>query len=446
MSSDVLKVPFLDFGSSYWGSQLMREEHSDLVEKGFQSIGKFGIGFFSVFMWGNKAQVITRCYDDAPKDTRVLEFNGGINSRPILREAQSNEYLRDGGTRIRVWTNNRLKFNIPRGFSETNMTLENICYYIAPSIEVDLYVQENDKGNRRKIISANDWISLEGKELFKRISVFFGAKYNKNANFLNAIGENIKPLRNAENQIVARACIVKNRLKDKIDNIEGIVTVGGFYSCCMTGICGIFTGKSNTASRNSAEPIVSIQELHRWATEQSKLVTKLYSEEKDLVNCALFIRALGGSTGDLPIACLKGKWKNVDEIIKWAKAYDEIILIPTIYYDDIKKEYDKLELHENVLFTLSYIPGILQSGYIIPINWPPFKIKANDVFWFHKQTLEGAIIEALAETWSASLTELILESEFSNDDVRYEREIGTCDGKSVFHDVDVIRNPKNRKT
>ncbi len=35
-------------------------------------------------------------------------------------------------------------------------------------------------------------------------------------------------------------------------------------------------GDSNTASEIDAEPIISIQELHRWATEQSHLVSKMY--------------------------------------------------------------------------------------------------------------------------------------------------------------------------
>ena len=54
MTRDVLCGPFLDFGTSYWGSQLMVQEHPGLMKQGFQSTGKYGIGFYSVFMWGDR--------------------------------------------------------------------------------------------------------------------------------------------------------------------------------------------------------------------------------------------------------------------------------------------------------------------------------------------------------------------------------------------------------
>ena len=69
MSADVLKGPFLDFGISFWDSELMYEEFPGLSTKGFQSTGKYGIGFFSVFMWGKRVRVTTRRYDAAQQDT-----------------------------------------------------------------------------------------------------------------------------------------------------------------------------------------------------------------------------------------------------------------------------------------------------------------------------------------------------------------------------------------
>lgn len=52
MSDALLTGPFLDFGSSYWDSELLITEHPGLLGKGFQPVGRFGIGFFSVFMLG----------------------------------------------------------------------------------------------------------------------------------------------------------------------------------------------------------------------------------------------------------------------------------------------------------------------------------------------------------------------------------------------------------
>ncbi len=202
MSSEILKGPFLDFGNSSWGSRLMREEHPGLLAKGFQSIGRYGIGFFSVFMWGKHVQVITRRYDYAQQDTIVLEFSGGVESRPILRKAQRNEFLRDGGTRVRVWMEDELQFDIPKLYYKQEPNLDKICSIIAPSIEVNLYIQEREEKIPRKIISASDWVNLDSKKLFNRVLVYSENEITDSTNFLNVICENIKPLKDAETKLL----------------------------------------------------------------------------------------------------------------------------------------------------------------------------------------------------------------------------------------------------
>ena len=136
MSADVLKGPFLDFGISFWDSELMCEEFPGLSAKGFQSTGKYGIGFFSVFMWGKHVRVTTRRYDAAQRETYVLEFSSGVDSRPLLRKAQDEEVLRDGGTRVRVWLK-ELPDAPPVAHSGTSWELQDICAWLCPSIDVN---------------------------------------------------------------------------------------------------------------------------------------------------------------------------------------------------------------------------------------------------------------------------------------------------------------------
>lgn len=440
MSSEVLTDLFLDFGISYWGSRLMREEYPGLLAKGFQSIGKYGIGFFSVFMWGKRVQVITRRYDYAHQDTIVLEFNGGVEYRPILREAQRNEYLINGGTRIRVWLESELKFNIPRFYYNQEIKFDDVCSIIAPSIEVNLYVQENYERAPRKIISASDWTSLDSKELCNRILRYSEDEIKDNTNFLSSIYENIKPLKDAEKKTVARACIASNNHKMRV--LKGIVTVGGLYSCDMDCVIGIFTGKPNTASRKNAEPIVSIQELHRWATEQSQLVPKLYSEEKDLAECASIIAAFGGSTANLPIAYSEDGWKSSEQILKWASVYDEVFLLQDAAYHEQRRKNDKLKIHKNILVVNFIMPVVLlnqETGFFWPLL---FKEHSDNL---HIPALKNIVIETLAKAWSVSLDDLMSVSYLANN-IHSRREIGISNGESIFHEVNIIRNPKSKKT
>jgi hypothetical protein len=54
MSRHVLAHHLLDFGNSYWATEDMRREHPGLASSNFEPTGQFGIGFFSVFMWGKR--------------------------------------------------------------------------------------------------------------------------------------------------------------------------------------------------------------------------------------------------------------------------------------------------------------------------------------------------------------------------------------------------------
>ncbi len=97
MSMDCIKNYFLNFGSSYWKSTLLKEENPGLISSGFKSIGKFGIGFYSVFMVAKSVDVYTRRYDKADYDAKRIEFAEGLTLSPILSNCIS-EY--DVSTKI----------------------------------------------------------------------------------------------------------------------------------------------------------------------------------------------------------------------------------------------------------------------------------------------------------------------------------------------------------
>ena len=98
MSMRVLTEFLLDFGQrTFWGSPEMQEEFPGLLSGGLKPIGKYGIGFFSVFMIAERVIVITCRSDAAVRDTLVLEFSRGLEGRPIVRPA-----LKEGAT-FRRW-------------------------------------------------------------------------------------------------------------------------------------------------------------------------------------------------------------------------------------------------------------------------------------------------------------------------------------------------------
>jgi hypothetical protein len=105
MSRHVLTDVLMDFGTSLWASDALREELPGLAKSGFESVGKFGIGFFSVFMLGSEVKVTTRRYLPGPKFDSVhwqLNFDSGLSTRPALMKPAASDQLPKPGTRVAV--------------------------------------------------------------------------------------------------------------------------------------------------------------------------------------------------------------------------------------------------------------------------------------------------------------------------------------------------------
>jgi hypothetical protein len=102
MSDRTMTGSLLDFGKSFWTSDAIKLEFPGLIAKGMAATGRFGVGFFSIFMLGDIVRVTSRRFDAALTASKTLEFRSGLETRPILRDALVSEYLQQGGTRVSV--------------------------------------------------------------------------------------------------------------------------------------------------------------------------------------------------------------------------------------------------------------------------------------------------------------------------------------------------------
>lgn len=209
MSQRVLTEFLLDFGRSFWGSPQMQEEFPGLLTTSFRSTGKYGVGFFSVFMVANHVQVCTRRSDAAAVDTLVLEFSSGLQGRPILRRADRQERLLDGGSRVRL----KLKTNpsIAGGIlhhGESDISLASLVQELAPAVDVDLFVAE--KKSSTKAVVANDWKSLPGGEFLARVApLSHGDNVDEEElkRLRERAGANLRLLQGDDGTVFGRACI-----------------------------------------------------------------------------------------------------------------------------------------------------------------------------------------------------------------------------------------------
>jgi hypothetical protein len=332
MSEMVLSGPLLDFGTTYWGSALMREEHEGLWAKGFEPTGRFGVGFFSAFMWGNRVRVTTRRFkEDAQSDTRILEFWTGPEARPLIRPAKRDEQLQDGGTCVRVWLDREPSSEgglLQGGYLREKyyqerkgpLSLRALCAGLAPALDVDLYV--DSQGESRCVVAASDWLIIKGSELLVRINLGESLGW-----FSEECGPLLRKLRDSKGNVLGRASIGGSQYR------LGLITVGGLVVGHLNYAAGIFQGLTTKIARDAAEILVGRPLLARWASQQAVLIHRKLRDpwveldfSNDVIHC-------GGDPGLLPIALL-GDTDLFDfsALANWKDAPKEIVTTSGLTY------------------------------------------------------------------------------------------------------------------
>lgn len=424
MSEAVLAGPLLDFGTTYWGSSLMREEHEGLWAKGFEPTGRFGIGFFSVFMWGHRVRVTTRRYEDAQRDTRVLEFRTGLETRPLLRPAHREEQLMDGGTRVRIWLRIepneqgglRRPWRHPYGGEDEAVDLGELCAWLAPALDVDLWVE--DEEGTRQVVTASDWLTMEGVELFSRISL----KHLGWRKEVYPFGSLLRLINGPDRRPLGRAAIFETGGTGELGYLRrslGVITVGGLRAHEIDGIAGVLVGSAERAARDWAVPLASDADLADWATEQATLISESISNPRLQMTCLASVLAYGGKPGELPITKRGEKFINCNTLAQWDTAPDKILLYRFgLSYFTIADE--DIALHPHVL-------GVYNL------------MRLHHIRTESSRNTEDLIQGALAQAWGCPPEEILVSRPFG------DYEVGLRGGKPwMSRDVVIIQKPKIR--
>ncbi|WHA40153.1 HD domain-containing protein [Agrobacterium larrymoorei] len=102
MSERVLTGPLLDFGSSFWVSSLVQDEFPGLRSSAFRSVGRFGIGFYAVFMVAESVTVSSRRWDAALSQIVTLEFQNGLTLRPTRTRGRPENFPTSASTSVKL--------------------------------------------------------------------------------------------------------------------------------------------------------------------------------------------------------------------------------------------------------------------------------------------------------------------------------------------------------
>jgi len=420
MSRAVLTGHLLDFGASFWESERVLEELPGLLAAGFDSTGRFGIGFFSVFMWGDEVVVTSRRHDAGQAETYVLEFTRGVSGRPLLRVATPSERLLEPGTRVRILLDDETVWRLGLG-DETPVVakLALLCAWLAPALDVNLYAECH--GQRVRALEANDWLRLPIEEVGNRLRsapIRHGnlpgpveessdeaesdtqgtadEPYPEELVWVSpAVAAQARPLTGGDGRTVGRAVL------NPREYAGGVVCVGGFRSTTSHSMTGILVGEATTASRQVGIPIVSTDTLSEWASEQATLLAPHLSDEEELA-VAETVHMCGGDPGPLAIAVTgKGPLAR-GEVADWASELDKIIVVHDAALSNNVHAYGDVELNDNVAAIafgghslLTDDPASLTRNVRLP--WPR---EAGDMYT--DPGLASVMREAVAEAWGIS--------------------------------------------
>ena len=409
MSQLVLTGPLIDFGNSFWKSNLAIQEFPGLASAGMKSRGKYGIGFFSVFILGDHVRVMSRRFDRSSDSAKMLEFRQGLGSRPNLCDLKGADFLLDGGTRIEV----KLKYrpNDPggmlyrvRGSTVINLDLFDLVASIAPACDVAISVK-NENGSVRMTM-AGDWLQLSSQELEKRING--GEKILRGMETKTELSE----LRDEEGRIYGRARI------DYSDgwSSNGLMTVDGLAANRVARFCGILIGIEDTASRNSAIPLVPPSVLAAWSSEQAGIIACADISDNEKAMAAAIILGCGGDIEDLPIVNIDDLWMNRSEFEDHLRNVDQIAVVdgPIEYDEDDDVAYRSFAVWFEVEPTLARTAK-RPFGGLLDIDWTENHLKIGD-----RRPMEY-VQEVILQTWGVDI-------EISDE----QRVVGEVNGTEIY--------------
>lgn len=392
MSEAVLTGPLLDFGTSFWRSPMAMEEFPGLIASGMQAIGRFGIGFFSVFMLGSEVRVYSRRCDKGQESGRVLDFKGGIVCRPILFPCGGDPVPVDGGTRIEVllkknpFEENGLLYS--RSSRTSPMSLSSLIASIAPSLDVAITAIESDQSE--VAVSPGDWLELSQDCLMKRLDPQFHDNSPSKASLMQI-------LKGDDGITYGRAFIDTYNFW----NSKGWVTIAGLRACQLYNIQGILEGEVLTAVRDIAKPLVPDHVLAGWASKQAELISSYVLDEEEQACSAEVVLVCGGCIGELKILHWGEEWFNSAEFKEKIRAMDELYIEfggDFDYDEDLDEAHprefrDHFEIDEDIIIVPRHDGRIISSN---GFEWPSVS-KSN-----HKNppsNLAMLVENLINETW-----------------------------------------------
>lgn len=273
----------MDFGTSFWTSNIIKSEFPGLLASGFKSIGKFGIGFYSIFMIADSVIVASRNWKEGLSEIHQLIFKNGFTLRPILKKGSLNNFHSSISTQIRI----KLKKSIisddlmveiktnRMGSQNFKAPLSDYLSAICAGLDVSVFYK-GPKGIEYKIHTDVNDLNFDKSKWLNTISFSNYRIPKENSDYIAKNLDRLKPIKD-ENGHYGLAAI-STTLTNEQDFLS-ISTVGGLANSVhqrdSRNFIGYIDFNAKSAKREIGDFAANDSLINEWATSQLSDLLKI---------------------------------------------------------------------------------------------------------------------------------------------------------------------------
>ncbi|MGV9391727.1 HD domain-containing protein [Streptomyces olivaceus] len=437
MDEETLIHGLLDFGNSGWSSPGLRNRLPGLAGGGFKPSGRFGIGFFSVFLLGDQVELVTRRYDASVQDARRLSFNGPSH-RPLLTPTGTQGWVPEGTTvRVTLKKNpNDVKGLLYRTEDDR---LRQLVQRLVLENAVPIHTRE-PAATDSEVLTPFSLATGSPAEVFDRL-------YPASPDNLR-IGEEKQRLQMRDDFVARATELVDDGGKriglatlwtdidlyvHRLYNFQGTVTLSGFLADRSLNFSGYLAGQPSRASRDRAGLTANSEQVQHWlrAQEQHFRDTQQFNEPLQLALAGTFYRAFEALPEDVAFALTSQGPMRSSEAVAWATQRDRVFLAagaPLHWHARPPRAYhlaslEPVQLPDDwILICESYPYAPLSEVFPFGSNRAAdYEFARNHtrntwqkVWWRMSGDLDGYFLRLLCEAWSCTLQSLLAPVEQRN--------------------------------
>lgn len=280
MSQRVLTGPLLDFGNSFWRSNLVKSEFPGLRSSRFRPIGRFGIGFYSIFMLADQAEVSSKGWDKGIVDCNTLFFDGGASLRPILRQGRPNNFSPRISTRIRLklkkghLSDDRHITIKPAYWGAQNFQIPLTAFISSLAVGLDVKISlDQNNGNRVEVHAGTPFQDPNPLQILRTISFVNYTNNEDTAPEISRQHHRLRPIK-ADERLYGVAAISTTNITSQM--LMSVRTIGGLAASLNGGSSGSYIGyidhKPDSARRGPVSFEAPADLISNWATEQLQIL------------------------------------------------------------------------------------------------------------------------------------------------------------------------------